>query len=188
MALRPCGQRRDSAFGIWPMTAARGARRSEGSQHGAFPKPSWLAFLGASHSLWPSGNTTNLQSRKSARCLFSMQHLMASRGLAPAFGQRRPTLLNQEKWDAPRFLQIPSASMGRFKASGAQSQRDRQRAATGPPANAIPTPGRENLQTPFNPGAAGDGARHAIGKKSFTPNRSLCRVVTIFINLLNYKH
>ena len=33
-----------------------------------------------------------LQSRKSARCLFSIQHSMASRGLAPDFAQRRPAL------------------------------------------------------------------------------------------------
>ena len=47
-----------------------------------------------------------LQSRKSAQCLFSIQHLMASRGLPPAFGQRRPTLLNQEKRDAPALALI----------------------------------------------------------------------------------
>ena len=31
-----------------------------------------------------------------------IQHLLASRGLAPAFDQRRPTLLNHEKRDAPQ--------------------------------------------------------------------------------------
>ena len=43
---------------------------------------------------------------------------MASRGLASAFGQRRPTLLNQEKWDAPlrSGLLAPLAAVWEFGA------------------------------------------------------------------------
>ena len=40
----------------------------------------------------------------------------------------------------------------------------------GSPANAIPVPGSDNPQTPFDPGTAGDGLRYARRKKSFMPN------------------
>ena len=56
-----------------------------------------------------------LQSRKSGQCLFSIQHLKASRGLAPAFGQRPLTLHSREKWDAPALkpaLDMPSQTCG----------------------------------------------------------------------------
>ena len=39
----------------------------------------------------------------------------------------------------------------------------------GSPANAIPVPGSESPQTPFDPGTAGDGVRCARQKKSFMP-------------------
>lgn len=66
---------------------------------------------GASHFLCSGGNTTILQSRKSAQCLFSIQQLMASGELVPAFGQRRPTLLNQKNGMHPADIQHSGSGM-----------------------------------------------------------------------------
>ena len=59
-----------------------------------------------SHFLWSGGDGTSPPIEEVGPRLFSIQHSMASRGLAPAFSQRRPSILNQEKWDAPCKIRV----------------------------------------------------------------------------------